>query len=117
MLAPIRWHEPFGLAMVESLYHGAPLFGTPLGSLPELVPDERVGMLTLNADELLMAMQEEDRYDSAVCHELAVSQFNAAKMSDRYIEAYDRVIRGQSLQSEPPHTDGSAGKLRGPFPA
>ncbi|MEL0137927.1 MAG: glycosyltransferase [Halieaceae bacterium] len=117
MLAPIRWHEPFGLAMVESLYYGAPVFGTPLGSLPELVRDERVGMLSMNADELLMAMQQRDRFDSRICHELAVSEFNAAKMSDRYIEAYDRVIRGLSLQPEPPHTDGSAGKLRDPFPA
>jgi Glycosyltransferase len=37
LVFPVLWHEPFGLAIVESLYFGCPLFGTPYGSLPELM--------------------------------------------------------------------------------
>lgn len=37
LIFPVLWHEPFGLAIVESLYFGCPVFGTPFGSLPELL--------------------------------------------------------------------------------
>lgn len=33
LLFPVRWHEPFGLAVPESLWYGAPVFATPYGSL------------------------------------------------------------------------------------
>ncbi len=31
LLFPVRWHEPFGLAVPESLWYGAPVFATPYG--------------------------------------------------------------------------------------
>ena len=37
LIFPVVWHEPFGLAVVESLYMGAPVFATPYGALPEIV--------------------------------------------------------------------------------
>ncbi|MEF9931013.1 MAG: glycosyltransferase, partial [Bacteroidales bacterium] len=37
LIFPVIWNEPFGLAITESLYCGAPVFGTPYGSLPELI--------------------------------------------------------------------------------
>ena len=40
LIFPVKWHEPFGLAVTESLYLGAPVFATPYGSLPELVNEE-----------------------------------------------------------------------------
>ena len=32
LLFPVLWHEPFGIAITESLYMGAAVFGTPYGS-------------------------------------------------------------------------------------
>ena len=40
LIFPVKWHEPFGLAIIESLYFGCPVFGTPYGSLPELVTSD-----------------------------------------------------------------------------
>ncbi len=37
LVLPVLRHEPFGLAVIESLYFGCPLFGTPYGALPELL--------------------------------------------------------------------------------
>lgn len=51
LIFPVLWHEPFGLAIIESLYFGAPVFGTPYGSLSELVVDD-VGFLSKNTNEL-----------------------------------------------------------------
>ena len=41
LLFPVRWHEPFGLAILESLHYGCPVFGTPRGSCLKLVPMNR----------------------------------------------------------------------------
>jgi glycosyltransferase involved in cell wall biosynthesis len=38
LIFPVLWHEPFGLAVIESLYFGCPVYATPYGALPELVP-------------------------------------------------------------------------------
>src|SRR5690606_35866798 len=50
LIFPVRWHEPFGLAVIESLYAGCPVFATPFGSLKELVPPE-VGILSNSSTE------------------------------------------------------------------
>ena len=56
MIFPVRWHEPFGLAIVESLYFGCPVFGTPYGSLPEIVAPD-VGVLSARASDLAEAVR------------------------------------------------------------
>ena len=38
LIFPVLWHEPFGLAVIESLYFGCPVYATPYGALPELAP-------------------------------------------------------------------------------
>lgn len=45
LIFPVLWNEPFGLALIESLYFGNPVFGTPYGSLPEIILPE-VGFLS-----------------------------------------------------------------------
>ena len=34
LIFPMRWHEPFGLAVIESLYFGAPCFQRPMAPCP-----------------------------------------------------------------------------------
>lgn len=97
LLFPVRWHEPFGLAIIESLYFGAPVFGTPYGSLPELVP-RACGFLSNNSSLLAEHMEQAwDSYSPADCHEYAVELFNARVMTDRYLEKYARVLDGEVL--------------------
>ena len=46
----MRWHEPFGIALIEALYFGCPVFGTPYGSLPEIVEEGVQGFLVQPGD-------------------------------------------------------------------
>ena len=96
LLFPVRWHEPFGLAMIESLWFGAPVFGTPYGSLPELIPSD-VGFLSTSASELRGAMAEWAGYSAVRCHEYARDCFNARVMAERYVACYERVLAGRTL--------------------
>jgi glycosyltransferase involved in cell wall biosynthesis len=102
LIFPVLWHEPFGLAIIESLYFGCPVFGTPYGSLPELVNTE-VGFLSDSYRELAEAVKNVDRYDRKKCHDYVVAFFSASKMADDYIKLYERIANGQSLNATMPH--------------
>ncbi len=101
LLLPVRWREPFGLSIVESLFHGCPVFGTPYGSLPEIVTPD-VGVLATGAEELAEAVRNSARFDPRRCHGHAVAWFGSGTMTDGYLRAYERVLAGESLHAEPP---------------
>ncbi len=101
LVFPVRWHEPFGLAVIESMYFGAPVFSTPYGALPELVPDW-AGCLSNQADQLAQAMQQAKRFDGERIHQHVVHNFNAQTMAQGYLEKYQKVMSGSPLNAHPP---------------
>lgn len=103
-LFPVQWEEPFGLAMIESLYFGCPVFGTPLGSLPEIVEPE-VGHLSHSRRDLVDAIRTR-RFDPRRCHDYARDRFSAERMTDGYIAAYETVLNGRKLNAVKPHIAG-----------
>lgn len=100
LIFPVRWNEPFGMAVIESLYFGAPVFATPYGSLPELVPEE-CGVLSANAAELAEAIRSAN-FDPRACHAWAATQFGADRMVASYNDMYQRVMNGEILNANRP---------------
>lgn len=101
---PVRWEEPFGLAMIESLYFGCPVFGTPYGSLNEMIgPD--VGALSHSAQDLVDAMHS-GGFDPRRCHDYVRETFTAAKMTADYLARYETILNGHSLQATRPYIGG-----------
>lgn len=105
LVFPVRWHEPFGLAITESLYLGCPVFGTPYGSLPELVRAE-VGFLTASESEMAVAVEDYGAFSRKTCHEYARDEFNSRVMAQRYLELYERVANGEILNPTSPRYTG-----------
>jgi len=101
LIFPVIWHEPFGLAVIESLYFGCPVFGTPFGSLPELVTKE-VGFLSDSYSELADAISNVESYDRKYCYEYVRENFSASKMTDDYLLMYEKVLNGEKLNAEEP---------------
>lgn len=100
LVFPVRWHEPFGLAVIESLYFGCGVFATPYGSLSELVTPE-CGTLSDSATELAQALQIR-KVDPRACHQRATQVFDAQGMCAGYLAKYDRVLAGERLNRSPP---------------
>lgn len=100
LLFPVLWHEPFGLAVIESMYFGCPVFGTPYGSLPELVTPE-TGVLSDKKADLIDAVRN-SRFSPQVCHEYAVSNFSSQKMTLSYLKLYNDVLNGKKLNQQHP---------------
>lgn len=102
LIFPVLWHEPFGLAITESLYCGCPVFGTPMGSLPELVPST-MGYLSQSPDDLRAHLHDfDDPASRRLCHEYAADTFSAQAMATHYLAYYERVLNGQACNETPP---------------
>lgn len=101
LLFPVRWNEPFGVAVIESLYFGCPVFGTPYGSLSELVPAD-VGLLSGSKTELASGLQNVDQFSKQVCHKYAVDNFNINKTALDYLKLYEIVLNGGKLNAVSP---------------
>lgn len=101
LVFPVRWHEPFGLAVIESMFFGSPVFATPYGALPELV-DEHSGTLSSSADELAYSLKHVQRFNRSYCHERARDLFHARRMCDDYLKLYERILNGETLNPAPP---------------
>lgn len=101
LLFPVLWHEPFGLAIIESLFMGKPVFGTPYGSLPELVNPE-VGALSNNANELSEKLDQWKSYNPTKLREYACSLFNASEMCNQYEKYYEMVLNGLAINEKQP---------------
>lgn len=105
LLFPVLWHEPFGLAIIESLYLGCPVIATPYGSLPELVSEE-TGFLSDSESALAQALADAGRFDRRACHESVKRRFNHLAMARAYQQCYERVLAGEALNPAPPVAQG-----------
>lgn len=124
LIFPAIWHEPFGLAVPESLYFGCPVFGTPYGALPELLGKKEAprrrkmpeygaieafysefGCLSVKKSELLEAMKNSDSFQASHCHEYAVTHFSAQQMAQSYLLLYEQVLNGQPVHVQAPVFD------------
>lgn len=94
LIFPVKWDEPFGLAITESLYCGCPVFGTPYGSLPELVPSD-VGFLAEDMNDIAEHIKNHYNYRHSRCHEYARDLFNSRIMAENYVRYYERVLQGE----------------------
>ncbi|UTA66439.1 glycosyltransferase [Emticicia sp. 21SJ11W-3] len=101
LVFPVLWHEPFGIAIIESMYMGSPVFGTPYGSLPELVP-AGMGVLSDKKSVLIEALADVDSYDNKRCSEYVADNFTMAHTTRKYIEYYETVLNGRKINPTPP---------------
>jgi glycosyltransferase involved in cell wall biosynthesis len=98
---PARW-EGFGLAMLEAMLAGKPVVAARAGSAPELVADDRTGLLVPvdDADALagaivsLLADRERAEAMGRAGLERARSEFSVANMAERTMQVYVESLRG-----------------------
>ncbi|MBK9336537.1 MAG: glycosyltransferase family 4 protein [Lewinellaceae bacterium] len=119
LLFPIIWQEPFGLPVIESLYFGCPVFGTPFGALPEILcrktnTDHRkwtgqvdgcfseFGCLSVKRTELEDAIRHANSFSPERCTEYTKDSFSAERMARDYLRLYEQVLNGNHLHDHAP---------------
>ncbi len=94
MLCPLRWEEPGGTGIVESLALGTPLIGYARGCLPELVEHGRTGLLAPPDDDeaLAVALAAADGIHRDECRREAERRFTPETMARAYLDLYAKVL-------------------------
>lgn len=103
MVFPVRWHEPFGIAVIEAMSQGLPVIGSPYGSLPELITKD-VGFIAKNRAELetLVGSDHSKTFDPIVIRKYVEENFNIKKHAESYLALYEKVISGKELNTSNP---------------
>lgn len=96
-LFPVRWEEPFGLVMVESMAAGTPVIGFRRGSVPEVIADGQTGFVVDDPGSMAAAVQRIGSIDPWACRRHVESHFTAAAMTDGYLALYRQRLYQRSL--------------------
>ena len=91
-LFPIRWNEPFGLVMIESLACGTPVLAFAEGAAPEVVVDGVTGHLCADEADMAEALLAIGAIDRAACRADVATRFSSARMAAEHAELFERVV-------------------------
>lgn len=108
LVMPLRWHEPFGLVVVESLAAGTPVVAWRMGAMPEIIEHGVTGFLV---DDIVGAVESVRRVGDisrATCRAVAENRFSDTVMARAYSQLYSRLAArtsppgpGRQAQSPP----------------
>jgi glycosyltransferase involved in cell wall biosynthesis len=91
-LFPIRWNEPFGLVMLESLACGTPVLAFAEGAAPEVVADGRTGWLCRDESDMAARLNMIGEIDRAECRADVEVRFSTERMAREHAELFGKVL-------------------------
>jgi glycosyltransferase involved in cell wall biosynthesis len=92
LIMPIRWHEPFGMVMIEAMASGTPVVALRRGSVPEIIRHGTTGWICNDPTELPDSLRRVGELASDDCVAHARSAFGANLMARRYERVYRQAI-------------------------
>jgi glycosyltransferase involved in cell wall biosynthesis len=102
LLFPVRWHEPFGIAVIEAMARGLPVIGSPYGSLPELITSD-VGFIAKDFYELQeIVSRNKNIFDADKIRAYVEANFSHVIMTKNYLKYYQMVLKAESFNHHPP---------------
>lgn len=90
-LFPIRWGEPFGMVLIESMASGTPILAFGRGSVPEIVRDGKTGFIVDSLEEMVAAVGRLSQLDRTTSLEHAKAHYSVERMATAYASVYRHV--------------------------
>jgi glycosyltransferase involved in cell wall biosynthesis len=88
-LFPIRWGEPFGMVLIESMASGTPVLAFGKGAVPEIIDDGKTGFISDSVDSMVSALRNIELIDRRACREHVQMNFSTQLMASRYAAVYE----------------------------
>ncbi|MFQ4137696.1 glycosyltransferase family 4 protein [Nodosilinea sp. PGN35] len=92
LLFPIRWDEPFGIVMIESLACGTPVIATRRASTPEVIDHGKTGFLCESVNEMIESVKQVCALDRWICRHTVETRFSADIMVEQYLEIVSQAL-------------------------
>ena len=92
LIFPIRWNEPFGMVMLESMACGTPVVAFPEGAAPEVIEDGVTGYLCEDESEMVDAVNRIGRLRREDCRAAVEGYFSTRRMVAEHLELYTQVV-------------------------
>jgi glycosyltransferase involved in cell wall biosynthesis len=92
LVNPIRWPEPFGLAMIEALACGTPVLAFPEGAAPEIVDQGRTGFLCTDEEDMASMVDHVRDLDREACRNDVATRFSTSRMVEDHLALYRRLL-------------------------
>ena len=92
LLHLIRFDEPFGLSVVESMACGTPVIAFGRGSMPELIRDGSTGFIVADTDAAVQAVGRIASLDRHACRDEVERRFTCQHMARRYLDVYRHIL-------------------------
>lgn len=94
LVFPMRWKEPMGLVMIESLACGTPVIVSNQASAPELVSHGKTGFLCDGFEDFVTAVNQIGRIKRMDCRIEAQARFDVPEMINQIERVYARASMG-----------------------
>lgn len=110
LLMPLRWDEPFGLVVIESLALGTPVIAWRRGAMPELIRDGSTGFLVDGVDGAAAVADRLAAIERGRCRREAEWRFGHLTMAEGYATAYRRAL-DQAISASTSSTEAVATRM------
>lgn len=97
LIFPTNWEEPIGNVTLEAMASGTPVITTNKGAMPEVVTPD-VGFRCDTFEEFKEAINRVDEISPRKCRERVEENFTAEIMTEKYINAYEKIIQTGNLE-------------------
>lgn len=95
LLFPIKWSEPFGLVMIESMMSSTPVIALNRGSVAEIVSSDS-GFVVNYLAQMADAIKKIDTIDPYKCRQYAMENFDISVCAKNYIKQYERILNNHT---------------------
>jgi glycosyltransferase involved in cell wall biosynthesis len=100
-LFPIRWGEPFGMVLIESMACGTPVIAFRKGAVPEILRHGVTGFVVDTVEEMVAAVGHVSQLDRLASHRHVQSQFSVDRMATAYASLYRSLAAGPNVTPQP----------------